>query len=374
VNNVFLPAGSQDQIGQKLDNQAKVNQVFRSVVLERNYKAIETPVVEYANTFMNKHVGMELRTMLKWFNREGEIEVLRPDWTTAIARALVNQDSSQLKWFYQGSVFRNDKDGTESRQAGIEIIRTTPLLGEMESLFTAVSFLKSLNINDYLIELGHTGIFEHIIAPLALTEREEEELRQAMYNKRKDVVYQFAIDKNHEEIADLLTTLINAYGGKDVLTEYRNKWANQSVLVEIIDHLIKLVSALDELGVPDVIVDLGRVKQLPYYCGTMFRGYLTENGTTCFSGGRYDKLYEQFNEKISAVGLAFDVDVLTNVIEPIKQKQRICLLATEATHVEAEKRRVSYSDQIVDIQYVLAEEHHYDQVINVNDIRNKVTE
>lgn len=363
---MLLPAGSQDYIGKKLDHRAEVNEVFRKVVHKRNYKAIETPVIEYANTFANKHVGMELRTMLKWFNSEGEIEVLRPDWTTAIARALMRQDPTQLKWFYQGSVFRIDKDGTESCQAGIEIVQTPAFLGETECLFTAVSYLKALDIDDYLIELGHTGIFETLIAPLKLTETEEEALRQAMNDKRKDLVYQIARDKKHEEIAESLTALIDAYGNASVLDDYRQKWSNRSELVAIIDHLIDLVSALKALGFQDVIVDLGKVKQLPYYCGTMFRGYLRQTGTSCFSGGRYDKLYKQFDQKRSAVGLAFDVDVLSDVIKPTKPSKRICLLASEHTHVKAEKLRENYAFDVVEILYELPENHPFDQVIRVD--------
>ena len=65
---------------------------------------------------------------------------------------------------------------------------------------------------------------------------------------------------------------------------------------------------LQSMGETDIIVDLGRVKNLPYYSGMMFRGFLKENGATCYSGGRYDKLYEQFEQSISAVGLAFDAE------------------------------------------------------------------
>src|SRR5699024_4188863 len=114
-----------------------------------NYQAIETPVVEYAQTFTNPHVGMDLSKLLKWFDREGQIEVLRADWTTAIARALMNQNPKQHKWFYQGSVFQNNQNVIESQQAGIEIIRMDQLLGEMETLFTAVDVLDALAIKEY---------------------------------------------------------------------------------------------------------------------------------------------------------------------------------------------------------------------------------
>ncbi|MRH42585.1 ATP phosphoribosyltransferase regulatory subunit [Aquibacillus halophilus] len=360
---MFLPAGSQDEIGNRLNNRSRAYELFRKITFNRNYKQISTPVVEYANTFTNKHAGMDLRNMLKWFSKEGEIEVLRPDWTTAIARALVNQHPSQLKWSYQGSVFRSDKDGIESRQAGIEVVHTPTFLGESECLLTAVSYLKELQIDSYLIELGHTGIFDELTAPLQLDEIELEKLRIAMHDKRKDEVYQIASD--NKEIAGQLTELVDAFGSFDIIEYYEKHWKDNDRLLEIIQHIKQLASLLKESGVEDVLVDLGRVKNLPYYCGTMFRGFLKDNGATCFSGGRYDKLYEQFNERISAVGLAFDVDVLSEKLDITDQYEKICILASEESHVYAETIRQSYSNCIVDIKYELVNSDEFDKVIQI---------
>lgn len=363
---MFLPAGSQDQIGHLLDRKAKVYQLFRKVAKKRAYKPIETPVVEYAETFTNKHVGMEFHTLLKWFDRDGEIEVLRPDWTTAIARALVNQDPKQLKWFYQGSVYRQDKDGIESNQAGIEIIRSEPLFGEIESLFFAVEFLKQTQIDEYLIELGHTGIYEAIIAPLQLSHQAESKLRQAMHDKQTDVVQR--LTASNPDVSEQLHALIHAYGDKEVLVAFKEKYQSHLELTAIIEHLLQLINVLNQLGINDVIVDLGRVKELPYYSGTMFRGYIKDSGQSCFSGGRYDSLYHQFDQKISAVGLAFDVDILAEHIKDETQPRRVCLLASEATHVVAELKSQSYQDEIVDIVYQQDLTIAYDEVI---DLRNE---
>ncbi len=115
---MFLPIGSRDDFGDIVTNRYRVFEAFRHVITFRGYKEISTPVVEYANTFTNKYVEMKLQNMMKWFNPEGEIEVLRPDWTTAIARALVKGEITEQKWAYQGSIFRKDLPGVESRQAG----------------------------------------------------------------------------------------------------------------------------------------------------------------------------------------------------------------------------------------------------------------
>ncbi|SEN47995.1 ATP phosphoribosyltransferase regulatory subunit [Amphibacillus marinus] len=367
MNRLFLPAGSQDQVGDRLNNKAKLNETFRRVVRGRDFQAIETPVVEYAQTFTNPHVGMNLSKLLKWFDRDGEIEVLRSDWTTAIARALMNQNAAQLKWFYQGSVFRNDTSGIESRQAGIEIIRTDPLLGEMESLLTAVAYLKEIDVRNYIIELGHTGLFDYLIKSLELNQETEEQLRLALYDKKQDAIYQIINKREHNEIAQDLVELTKAFGGKEVLVRYGLRWQDRPELVAILNQLQQLVAVLEQIGVPEVIVDLGRVKELPYYSGTMFRGYLKPSGKTCFSGGRYDKLYAQFNEDITAIGLAFDIDVLTEVLKPEPVKPRICLVACPQTHLKAELMRKDFPNGQVDIRYQIPATGLYDQVIQIAD-------
>lgn len=362
---MFLPAGSQDETGKQLANRSLAYEKFSEVAAKRSFKQISTPVVEYAGTFTNPHAGMNLQNMLKWFNRQGEIEVLRPDWTTAIARALANQNPGQLKWFYQGSIFRSDKAGTESRQAGIEIIQTSVFLGESESLLTAITYLNELGLDNYVIELGHTGIFEQLTKDLDLNQEELEKLRIAMHDKRRDEVHQLASSAGSSEVAEELTRLVDAYGRLEVLDSFLDHWTDEAGLTGILHHLKKLARLLEEAGA-EVLVDLGRVKNLPYYCGTMFRGFLKENGETCFSGGRYDRLYDQFDRKMSAVGLAFDVDVLADQLPHGPERETLCILASEETHTYAEQLRHSYPDYVTDIRYDLPESQTaFDRIIKI---------
>lgn len=366
---MFLPSGSQDEIGKQLSNRSLAYEKFSRVTTERNYKHISTPVVEYAETFTNPHAGMNLQNMLKWFDREGKIEVLRPDWTTAIARALIKQDPEQLKWAYQGSIFRSDKAGIESRQAGIEIIRTSVFLGESESLLTAIKYLNELQINDYVIELGHTGLFELLIGELNLNDNQYEKLRAAMHDKQIDEVYQLAKSAGSTQVAEELVRLVEAYGTIDIIDDFLSYWEDNPELTSILHHLKKLAGLLKE-SKAEVLVDLGRVKNLPYYCGTMFRGFLKENGATCFSGGRYDRLYDQFNQEISAVGLAFDVDVLAEQLPAPAEKEKLCIIASESSHAYAEELRSKYPEYITEIRYGLPENHNFDRVLKLTTEKN----
>ncbi|MCM3024736.1 ATP phosphoribosyltransferase regulatory subunit [Heyndrickxia ginsengihumi] len=360
---MFLPEGSKDDIGQVVANRFKVFETFRQVALSRNYTEISTPLVEYADTFTNDHVGMSLQNMLKWFNRDGAIEVLRPDWTTSISRALTNHHMDQHKWAYHGSIFRQEIPGVESRQVGIEIVQLPALLGESECLFLAYEFLNQLQINDVIVELGHTGIFEEWVTKLNLSEEQVDRLRNAMHDKRKDEVYEIAKQNGHEKEAEVLATLVDAYGPFEMIDEYFDRWEDQPKLISILKHIKQLGMTLRNIGIEDLIIDLGRVKNLPYYTGTLFRGFLKQNGATCFSGGRYDKLYDRYQLVTSAVGIAFDVDILAEQIRPEMKMEKICIIANDEALAYAEKHRQSLTNKIVDIRYDIPKTNQYDEML-----------
>ena len=362
---MLLPAGSKDEMGLAVSNRFHVLEMFRKAVIGRGYNEISTPVLEYASTFTNENVDMKLQNMMKWFDSEGEIEVLRPDWTTAIARALSTQEKQPQKWAYQGSIFQRNKPGVEYHQAGVEIIHMPQLMGESESLLMAKSFIQDLGIGRSIIELGHTDIFESLIGGLDLSIEDAERLRQAMHDKKKDEVYQIALSSGKKEIADELAGLVDAYGSMEIIAEYEERWKNEETLLGMLKHIKKLATILMQSGSEDVLVDLGRVKNLPYYSGIMFRGFLQDSGAVCFSGGRYDRLYDQFGGNVSAVGLAFDVDVLAERLQVQSNKQRICIIATEESLVYAEQLRNSFKDSIVDVQADEVNLGSYDRILQI---------
>ncbi|HLU23175.1 MAG TPA: ATP phosphoribosyltransferase regulatory subunit [Bacillaceae bacterium] len=362
---MFLPEGSRDEMGSVVNKRFHVMEVFRKVVSTRGYQQIATPLLEYATTFTNEHVGMKLQEMMKWFNANGDIEVLRPDWTIAIARALSTQPQEPQKYAYQGSVFKLNTPGVEFHQIGIEMIHIPDLMGESESLLMAQTFLKQLGVGSCIIELGHTDIYESLAQELSLSTIAAENLRQAMHDKKKDEVYQIAKANGSIETAEELAALVDAFGSIEIIAEYEHRWENRKDLLEILQHIKQLVAILQQSGSEDILVDLGRVKNQPYYSGMMFRGFLPSSGVVCFSGGRYDRLYEQFGNSVSAVGLAFDVDVLVDQVQDSEQKETICIIASPETISYSEQIRSEFPEAIVDVQSEPVDREKYDKVLEI---------
>ncbi|MFB9828110.1 ATP phosphoribosyltransferase regulatory subunit [Lederbergia wuyishanensis] len=358
-------------MGSSLNNRFSVMEKFRNVTTLRGYKPISTPVIEYASTFTNEFIDMKLQDMMKWFNGEGEIEVLRPDWTTAIARALSSQEKKPQKWTYQGSVFKRNMPGVEYHQIGVEIIHYPELMGESECLLMAQAFLKEIGVGACVIELGHTEIYESLVEELQLSKFEAERLRQAMHDKKKDEVYQIALSHSNKEKAYELASLVDAFGPIEIIDEYEEKWKGRENVLGTLQHIKKLAKILMESGSGEILVDLGRVKNLPYYSGLMFRGFLQSSGAVCFSGGRYDRLYEQFGESISAVGVALDVEVLAAQVIETDLFERICIIANEESLAYAENVRHSFQNCIVDVQSESVNVKGYNRVYEIKKLNGK---
>ena len=105
------PEGVRDiyngECSQKHHLQAEIYKVFRSY----GYEEIETPSIEYFEVF-SKEVGtVPSRDLYKFFDREGNTLVLRPDFTPSVSRACAtyfNPDQQVVTLCYTGNTFVNN--------------------------------------------------------------------------------------------------------------------------------------------------------------------------------------------------------------------------------------------------------------------------
>jgi histidyl-tRNA synthetase len=115
---------------------------------------------------------------------------------------------------------------------------------------------------------------------------------------------------------------------------YRNETYTQGV-----HELEQMVSAIRQFGVPDTAfaIDLGVVRGLDYYTGTIYETTLTEHpdiGSIC-SGGRYDDLASYFtNTRLPGVGISIGLSRLfarlkdANLLRPLARTPAEVLVTT----------------------------------------------
>ncbi|MBK8013457.1 MAG: ATP phosphoribosyltransferase regulatory subunit [Deltaproteobacteria bacterium] len=277
------------------------------------YDRVITPLFEL-NDVLDRGLGAAARPSVFRFvdPATGDVVVLRPDFTAQIARlvaAHLVERPRPLRLYYEGRVARAaDPLGhglltRELFQAGIELIGTSEPWADLEVLSVGLASLSALG-HAPTIDLCHAGIVDPLIdggAPH--NQRLAKQAREAL--AVKDPVWL-------QTVAPALVPLIDLYGQREVLTRARRELRAAPKLVhQAIDELDSLADLL-EAKHPTVRLtfDLGEQRNLGYYTGFFFHGYIEGASDAVMVGGRYDHLLEQFQTPEPAVGLAIDIGTL----------------------------------------------------------------
>ena len=234
----------------------------------------------------------------------------------------------------------------EFYQCDIDIINrdTLSYLAEAEIPSIIYSVFKEMAIGEFLIRINNRkvlkGILQHFDVPedhaapvlRALDKLDQEDeatvlgelQRQGMSAKSAGELHRvIASRRGTQETLDLLADLA-----------YRNEMYAQGV-----DELRKIVDAIRQFGVPDdaFSIDLGVVRGLDYYTGTIYETTLTQHpdiGSIC-SGGRYDDLASYFtNTRLPGVGISIGLSRLfarlkeANLLRPIARTPAEVLVTT----------------------------------------------
>ena len=84
---LHTPEGVRDIYNGECDKKQRIEQELHQTFLSFGYHTIQTPTFEFFDVF-NREIGtIPSKDLYKFFDREGNTLVLRPDMTPSIARA-----------------------------------------------------------------------------------------------------------------------------------------------------------------------------------------------------------------------------------------------------------------------------------------------
>ena len=81
------PQGLADVLWEEAELKFHIETVARSIFKQNGYKMVETPTFEYFDVFRKEIGSTSIRDLYKFFDKDGNTLVLRPDITPSIARA-----------------------------------------------------------------------------------------------------------------------------------------------------------------------------------------------------------------------------------------------------------------------------------------------
>ena len=313
---LHTPGGVRDVYGKecavKLTIENNINKVFNLY----GYHNIQTPTFEFFDIFNKERGSVASKNLYKFFDREGNTLVLRPDITPSIARLAAKyymDVNVPIKLCYNANTYVNNSELQgklkENTQLGCELINDDSVEADAEMIALVVESLKASGLEEFLVEIGHVDFYNGLIEESGLDEEAEEKLREMIVNKN-DFGVEEILDENIVvgEVKNAMLKLPELFGSVEVLNTAKTLTTNKKAL-DAIRRLEKLYAILEEYGVTKYIsFDLASLSNYGYYTGIIFKGFTYGTGEPIAAGGRYDKLLAQFGKNASAIGFAIYMD------------------------------------------------------------------
>lgn len=320
MNNQLLhtPDGVRDIYAEECAKKLAVQEKLRKVFFLYGYQNIETPTFEFFDIFKKERGSVGSREMFKFFDRDNNTLVLRPDITPSIARCAAKyfmDETMPIRLCYLGPTFSNNTSYQgrlkESTQTGVELIGDDSVDADAEIIAMVIHSLKSAGLTEFQVELGQVDFFRGLLEEAGMEEEAQEQLRVLIENKNyfgvEELLESQAMDSRLKQVFLKLPEL---FGSLDQILAAKNLTTNPRAL-NAIKRLEKVQQILESYGLSDYVsYDLGMLSKYSYYTGIIFKAYTYGTGDYIVTGGRYDKLLVQFGKDAPAVGFAIVVDQL----------------------------------------------------------------
>ena len=316
---LHTPEGVRDIYNSECAMKLKLQQQLHHVLEHHGFRDIQTPSFEFFDIFSQERGTVASKDMYKFFDRDGNTLVLRPDITPSIARCVAKyykEENLPIRLCYIGNTFINNSSYQgklkEATQLGAELMNDDSTEADAELLSITVECLLQSGLKEFQLEIGYADFFRALVEEAGFTEEEEiTNLRILISKKNMFGVEEIVISKDmNRELKEIFLKLPELFGTLDILSYAKGLTKNQRA-IKAIERLEKLYDIMSEYGYEKYIsFDLGMLSQYNYYTGIIFKAYTYGTGDAVATGGRYDNLVVQFGKEAPAIGLAIVIDQL----------------------------------------------------------------
>lgn len=326
---LHTPEGVRDIYGKEYARKLAVEDLIHKQLNLYGYQDIQTPTFEFFDVFSKEIGTTPSKELYKFFDKEGNTLVLRPDFTPSMARCAAKyfmDENVPIRFCYAGNTFTNtgNLQGKlkEVTQMGAELMNDGSVEADGEMISMVVESLLRAGLKEFQVSIGQVEYFKGICAQAGLDEETENKLREFISGKNIFGADELLLEKGVEEnFRRLLLKTTDCFGTVEILHEIKKLSLNERSLGAI-ERLEKLYHVLCEYGVEKYIsFDLGMLSKYNYYTGVIFKVYTYGVGDVIVKGGRYDNLLGYFGKEAPAIGFVVVIDDLLSALE--RQKSNI---------------------------------------------------
>ncbi len=338
MNELFhTPEGVRDiynaEFARKLQAEGRIREVLRRY----GCSELTTPSFEFFDMFSQERGSVASRELYKFFDREGNTLVLRPDMTPPVARCAAKyytDETVPIRLSYLANTFINPVSYQgrlrESTVQGAEFIGDGTVNADAELLALTIECLLAAGLTDFQVDVGQVDFFGGLVEEAGLSPETEQQLRSLIEEKNF-----FGVEELMEgqslapELLETFLKLPELFGPHEVLEAAGSMTGNRRALAAV-RRLEDLYRILGYYGLSDYVsFDLGMLGKYRYYTGIIFRGVTFGMGEPIVSGGRYDSLMRQFGKDAPAVGFSISIDGLMSALS----RQKLELPVPETDHL-----------------------------------------
>ncbi len=319
---LHTPEGVRDIYGDECRQRNQLLRNIHHVLHLYSYHDIETPSFEYFNIFNMEKGSAHSNEMYKFFDRNNNTLVLRPDFTPSVARCVSKyyvEEELPIRLCYEGLTYRNvlrhQGKRNETMQIGCELINDDSSAADAEMISCVIDALKTSGLREFQVVIGQVEYFKGLMEEAGASPEEENTIRDFIQARNffglSEYADQLDIPTN---VRDALRSFDRLFGGPEALTLAAGYTGNRRAK-EAIERLRKVYAAVSYYGHEKYIsIDLGMLNDYDYYTGIVFSGYTYGTGDAIARGGRYNTLLQQFGKNAPSIGFAIVLDELMTAL------------------------------------------------------------
>ncbi|MDF3819045.1 ATP phosphoribosyltransferase regulatory subunit [Leptospira sp. 96542] len=318
----WIPDGFHFLGPEESQNRRVLLQKFSEIFVRRGFSEVNLPSFDYTTSFRS-FLESESENLLVSKDWEGNELSPGVDLTLQVVKGMASRShwEENQNTFYFARKIRDHKKRNASRreilQVGAESFGASDnsqILNHIEILIELVNSV-STKI-DYSFVFGHSQLFRSIISFLDWNEELTATLRQFLYTKNLPELLSLAArlgtPENNTKILKLFLKPIPFANFKSFQSELLTYLPGDSIPLfqSDLENIEKFELDWKKRGLPkNVIWDPSLVRDVSYYTGLVFQGYIPSDPEPIFAGGVYNELYFTFSgiEK-DACGFALHLD------------------------------------------------------------------
>ena len=360
---IHTPEGVRDIYGKEYASKLAIQNILHKQIHLYGYQDIQTPTFEYFDVF-GKEIGTTpAKDLFKFFDSDGNILCLRPDFTPSMARCAAKyfvDEDLPLRLSYVGNTFSNTSllQGKlkETTQMGAELMGDDSVEADGEMIAMLIDALLQTGLKQFQVSVGEIDYFKGICEDLSLTEEQESIIRGYISNKNFFAVKEYLQSENiSEDKIKVIMAIEDLFGSMDMLEE-AEKLSAHPLVQGAMERLKSLYEVLCAYGVEKYVsFDLGMLSSYQYYTGIIFKVYTLGIGDVVVKGGRYDKLLPYFGKNSPAIGFVIVIDDLMQAlkrqkIEVARNENNLLIVYDGYGFAESLKEAKIHRDKGVNVQ------------------------